>query len=71
MKYNKYRKLVERGIPISRVNISSMIYDKTTQERLVLITTELKNHPINKIWHVVAFAVLDGEIIYMKEDNSE
>ncbi|MFK7798640.1 MAG: hypothetical protein AB8E82_14405 [Aureispira sp.] len=66
MRYNTYRKRAEAGDLISRINISSMVYDEVTDEKLVRIYAELKNDLINGEWYEVVFAVLDGEIIYKK-----
>lgn len=71
MRYNAYRKRAEAGENISRVSISSMLYDEKKKEELILIGTELKNHPINRIWYVVVIAIQDGEIVYIKEDVSD
>ncbi|MFK7798639.1 MAG: hypothetical protein AB8E82_14400 [Aureispira sp.] len=70
MRYNAYRKRAEAGELISRVSISSMIYDELNNEKLIMIGIELKNHPINRIWYVVIIAVKNNNIIYIKEDFS-
>ncbi|MFK7798641.1 MAG: hypothetical protein AB8E82_14410 [Aureispira sp.] len=71
MRYNTYRKRAEAGELISRINISSMVYDEVTDEKLVRISAELKNGLLDRTWYEVTFALLDGKIIYKKAKKAK
>jgi hypothetical protein len=66
MSHRAYRKRLDAKEKISRVCISSMVYDEATDEKLVRIYIELKKDWGYAEWYDAIFAVLDGEIIYRK-----
>lgn len=71
MRYNVYRKRIEAGELISRIGISSIVYDEATNEKLVRIYAELKNDLINGEWYEVVLAVLDGKVVYRKSRKNK